>query len=153
MFYNHKLIKKYPAGLALLLLLGNASELSSKGHARLKATPTSPLVKPGQCKLPDGSIAPDISTTIRLSESQGIWSVAMETLGSNSAGSWFINFTKNGVGEPSTQYEFNPPGGWAIVGSSIAKGEKKGGYQFIAKATKNSNPVIVCESSVAMKKR
>lgn len=147
------MIKKYPAGLTLLLLMVSATALPGKGHANRKAAPTSPLVKPGQCKLPDGSIAPDISTKIRLTESQGIWSVAMETLGSNSAGSWFINFTKNGVGEPSTQSEFNPPGGWAIAGSSIAKGEKKGGYQFIAKATKNSNPVIVCEASIAMKKR
>jgi hypothetical protein len=151
MFDEQNVKAKKTVFLIVLLSLLHATQLLANKVTKGKDN-AQEKVSPGKCSLPDGSVAPGVSTLARLTGSQGEWSVAMETIGSNSVGSWFINFTKNGIGEPSMQYEFNPPGGWSIVGRQVSKDEAKGRYDFIVKATKSANPIIVCEAKISMKK-
>jgi hypothetical protein len=125
-----------------------AGQLSAKKTAKTVAV-ADRSVNAGRCQLPDGGTAPDISTQARLIYSENDWAMSIETVGANSAGMWFINFTKNDVGEPSTLESFNPPGGWSVVGSHIDKSAAKGKYIFSAKATKYTTPIIVCEVTIS----
>jgi hypothetical protein len=151
MVNRHAWVATSSAILALLFFLFNGTPVMGKTAAKGKATATTPT-KVGKCTLPNGAIAADIATQLRLTGVQGEWAVSMETIGTASAGTWFINFTKNGVGEPSSQHQFNPPGGWAVVGSQIDKQDAERKYIFIAKATKRSDPIIVCEATISLMK-